>query len=460
MSDTLLGGDEIWASALPLLRERVGQATFDAVLRGAAPAGFDGATFVLSVPNDFVRRMLEERHLPLINATLQEVAHQPLEVVMEVSPDARPPLASLERPVSVPASAMPARPAAHESFETTPLNDRYTFDNFVVADCNRFAHAAAQQVCRNPGRSYNPLFIHSKAGLGKTHLMQAIGHEIRQQHKDMEVVYVSAENFVNQLISAIRDNRTAEFRRRYRYVDVWLVDDIQFIAAIEGPASEEEFFHTFNTLCINDKQVVIASDAPPRQLQIMNDRLRSRLEMGILADLRCPDVETRVAILEKKAEAEQVYIPREALEYLAKKIESNIRVLEGALLKLCAYSSLHGSEFSLPLVDEIVADYSTNGTEHRVSLNEIVQYVSERFSVGVNDLTGPKRSKDIAWPRQVAVYLSRELTDHSLSDIGHFFGDRDHSTILYGYNKVSDMVTEDEKILWLMNDMKAQLRDG
>lgn len=462
MSDTLLSGDEIWATALPLLRDRVGQATFDAVLRGASPSGFDGSTFVLSVPNDFIRRMLEERHLPLIAACLQEVSALPLEVQMEVSADSRPPLSSLERPAGVyaPAVAAHGRAPSHEIFETTPLNERYTFDNFVVADCNRFAHAAAQQVCRNPGRSYNPLFIHSKAGLGKTHLMQAIGHEIRSQHKNMEVVYVSAENFVNQLISAIRDNRTAEFRRRYRYVDVWLVDDIQFIAAIEGPASEEEFFHTFNTLCINDKQVVIASDAPPRQLQIMNDRLRSRLEMGILADLRCPDVETRVAILEKKAEAEHVYIPRDSLEYLAKKIESNIRVLEGALLKLCAYSSLHGSEFTVPLVDEIVADYSTNGADRRLSLNEIVQYVSERFSVAVNDLTGPKRSKDIAWPRQVAVYLSRELTDHSLSDIGHFFGDRDHSTILYGYNKVSDMVAEDEKVLWLMNDMKAQLRDA
>jgi chromosomal replication initiator protein len=289
--------------------------------------------------------------------------------------------------------------------------------------------------------------------------MQAIGHEIRAQHRNVEVVYVSAENFVNQLISAIRDNRTAEFRRRYRYVDVWLVDDIQFIAAIEGPASEEEFFHTYNTLCINDKQVVIASDAPPRQLQIMNDRLRSRLEMGILADLRCPDVETRVAILEKKAEAEQVYIPRDLLEYLAKKIESNIRVLEGALLKLCAYSSLNGGELTIPLVDEIVADYSTNGADRRLSLNEIVKYVGERMNCAVDDLTGPKRSKDVAWPRQVSVYLSRELTDHSLAEIGHFYGGRDHSTILYAYNKVSELVTEDEKTLWLMNDMKAQLRD-
>jgi len=449
----VMTGEEIWSHVLPMLKDRIGQATFDAVLRSAAPLEYDGAAFTLSVPNDFIRRMLEERHRPLITACLQEVLKEPVDLRMRVVETT---LETMERPAVYPP---PPPLPVQEVFDTGPLNPRYTFDSFVVADCNRFAHAAALQICRNPGRCYNPLFIHSKAGLGKTHLMQAIGHGIREQHPNMQVVYVSAEDFVNQLISAIRDNRTAEFRRRYRYVDVWLVDDIQFIAAIEGPASEEEFFHTFNTLCMNDRQVVIASDAPPRQLQIMNDRLRSRLEMGILADLRCPDVETRVAILEKKAAAEQVYIPRDMLEYLAKKIESNIRVLEGALLKLCAYSSLHGGELTLSMVDEMVADYSSSASERRISLNEIASYVSERFECPVSDLTGPKRSKDIAWPRQVAVYLARELTDHSLSDIGNFFGGRDHSTILYAYNKVSDMVAEDEKVLWEMNDLKAALRD-
>jgi chromosomal replication initiator protein len=454
MSEMTMTGEEIWSHVLPLLRERIGQATFEAVLRSTTALAYDGSSFTLSVPNDYVLRTLEDRHRPLITACLQEVVQEPVDLKLRVV-EMQSTVETLERP----AAYAPPPAAARESYDSGPLNPRFSFDNFVVADCNRFAHAAAQQVCRNPGRSYNPLFIHSKAGLGKTHLMQAIGHGIREQHPNLQVVYVQAEDFVNQLISAIRDNRTAEFRRRYRYVDVWLVDDIQFIAAIEGPASEEEFFHTFNTLCMNDKQVVIASDAPPRQLQIMNDRLRSRLEMGILADLRCPEVETRVAILEKKAEAEQVYIPRDMLEYLAKKVESNIRVLEGALLKLCAYSSLHGGELTLAMVDDIVADYSTAASDRRISLNEIATYISERFTCAVSDLTGPKRSKDIAWPRQVAVYLARELTDHSLADIGNFFGGRDHSTILYAYNKVGDMILEDEKILWLINEMKAALRD-
>jgi chromosomal replication initiator protein len=458
MSETAISGQELWSTVLPVLRERVGQATFDAVLKAAVPLGYEEGTFTLSVPNDFVRKMLEERHGPTISACLEEIIAEPVELRMRVVEAARPALEIWERAAAV-ATAMPTARHDQDIFEPSPLNPKYTFSNFVVADCNRFAQAAALQVVRNPGHSYNPLFIHSKAGLGKTHLMQAIGHAVREQHRHMEVVYVSAENFVNQLISAIRDNRMAEFRRRYRYVDVWLVDDIQFIAAIEGPASEEEFFHTFNALSMNDKQVVIASDAPPRQLQMMNDRLRSRLEMGIVADLRCPDVETRVAILEKKAEAEGVHIPRDILEYLAKKIESNIRVLEGALLKVCAHTSLNQSPLNLAVVDEIVADYSTSHTEHRITLKEIVEYVSDRFNCPLVDLVGPKRSKDIAWPRQVAVYLCRELTDNSLSDIGAFFGGRDHSTILYGYNKVSELVVEDEKMLWLMNDMKSSLRD-
>ena len=459
MLDRYTSGVELWDAALPLLKERVGQATYDAVLKNTIPVEYNDGVFILGVPNNFVRRVLEDRHKPLITACLEEVAHTAVGLQVQVKDIEGNSLEALENAASVSFAARTA-PADDLGFESMPLNPKYTFDSFVVADCNRFAHAAAQQVVRNPGSSYNPLFIHSKVGLGKTHIMHAIGHAFLHQHKDAKVMYVSAENFVNQLISAIRDNSTADFRRRYRYVDVWLVDDIQFIAAIEGPASEEEFFHTFNTLMLNNKQVVIASDAPPRQLQILNDRLRSRLESGILADLRCPDVETRVAILEKKAAAEQVHIPRDILEYLAKKIESNIRVLEGALLKICAKVSLDSTVLTIPQVEEIIADYSTGGNDHHVSMREILEYVSHRFNCEATDITGPKRMKDIAWPRQVAIYLSRELTDHSLSEIGTFFGGRDHSTILYAYNKLSEMVSEDEEVLWLINDLKSALRDS
>ena len=345
------GLHELWQSALPRLTETVGHAACDSFLRSAEVVEFDGNRLLLGVANEFARDWLTTKHLPAISACLSELVQRPVQVEMQV----------VERP------AMPALPdvpvitvaePATMTFGSTPLNPKYTFDNFVVADCNRFAHAAAQQVSKSPGRSYNPLFIHSKVGLGKTHLLQAIGRAVTEQNPNAQVVYVSAENFVNELIGSMRDNRTAEFRRKYRHVDVWLVDDIQFIAAIKGPASEEEFFHTFNTLYEIDKQVVIASDAPPRHLQLMNDRLRSRLEMGIVADLRAPDVETRVAILEKKAQAEGLILPREILSYVAEKIESNIRVLEGALLKICAYVSLTDEELTLPTVEEIIADYS------------------------------------------------------------------------------------------------------
>ncbi|MBC7287863.1 MAG: chromosomal replication initiator protein DnaA, partial [Armatimonadetes bacterium] len=268
------------------------------------------------------------------------------------------------------------------------------------------------------------------------------------------------ENFVNSMISAIRDNTIDAFRARYRRVDVWLVDDIQFIAAIEGPASEEEFFHTFNTLYETGKQVVIASDCPPRSLRLMNERLRSRLEMGIVADLRCPDLETRIAILEKKAEVEGIALSREVLELIAKRIESNIRVLEGALTKVCAYISLTGRMPSLAEVEDLIADYSSSSRERNVSMAEIAETVAKRFGMDVEDLVGPKRQKEIMWARQVAIYLCRELTDCSLAAIGEFFGGRDHSTVLHSYNKVAERLADDQAVLVLINDLKAQLDRG
>jgi chromosomal replication initiator protein len=338
------------------------------------------------------------------------------------------------------------------------LNPRYTFESFVVADCNRFAHAAAVQVARSPGTAYNPLFIHSKVGLGKTHLMQAIGHRVLERRPEARVMYISAERFVNELISAIRDNRTANFRAKYRNVDVLLMDDIQFIAAIDGPTSEEEFFHTFNAIYDSDKQLVIACDAPPRQLQTLSPRVRTRLEAGIVADLRCPDVETRIAILEKKAQAENISLDRDILEYVAKQIESNIRVLEGALLKICATVSLSGVQPTLSVVQNIIADYSTNSEARHISIDDVVAYVSAQMDTPQQAILGPKRSKHIVWPRQVAIYLTRELTDLSLVDIGRYFGGRDHSTVLHAYNKVGDLIADDEKVMWLINNFKSALQ--
>jgi chromosomal replication initiator protein len=448
--------EQLWQATLPLLAEQVSAATYDAFLTGAVALEYDGGRLRLGVPNEFAKEWLQRNHADAIGACVQEVVHEPVSLQMEVLPPRPAPAAPAvaPKPAAAPAPAAP-QPTTPEGLEPALLNPKYTFENFVVADCNRFAHAAALQVAKSPGQAYNPLFIHSAPGLGKTHLVQAVGHAILSQRPDLKIIYLSAEAFVNHMISCMRDNTIDRFRRSYRSVDVWLVDDIQFIAAIEGPASEEEFFHTFNTLYETNKQVVIASDCPPRHLQLMNDRLRSRLEMGIVADLRVPDIETRVAILEKKALTEGVALSRDILEYVAGKIESNIRVLEGALLKICAYASLNNVQITRSLAEEIIGDYSSSTPERRISLQEILDHVASELDCPAEDIVSKKRSQDIAWARQVAIYLARELTDNSLARIGLFFGGRDHSTVLHSYNKVAEAIEDEEQVLWLINDLKG-----
>ncbi len=494
-SDTQLSGEQIWRASLPLLAEKVSPATYDGFLTNATAIEFSGTRLRLGVVTEFAKDWLERHHSNVMSECVSEVVQDDVTVDVEVVPDQHdqpedtPPvdLSLVESETAEPAETAESEPVADEEaakpaspptsaagaamqgaatpvslipdstgeLRSSPLNPKYTFENFVVADCNRFAHAAALQVAKSPGQAYNPLFIHSASGLGKTHLIQAIGHSILTNRTDVKVVYISAEAFVNHMITCMRDNTIERFRRNYRSVDVWLVDDIQFIARIEGPASEEEFFHTFNTLYETNRQVVIASDCPPRHLQLMNERLRSRLEMGIVADLRVPDVETRVAILEKKSQAEGVPLSRDILEYVASKIESNIRVLEGALLKICAYASLNEVDITRSLVEEIIGDYSTSTSERRVSVAEIIDLVSSELDVSTDNIVSKKRSADIAWARQVAIYLCRELTDHSLARIGEHFGGRDHSTVLHSYNKVAELIEEDEQVLWLINDLKA-----
>lgn len=455
--ETALTSEQLWNAALPILAQRINEATYDAFVAGAVAIEYTGDRLRLGVANDFALDWLQRHHAQVIGDCIAEVAQQPVQLQMEtLAADAAPP--APPAPVTLPPpETSVARAQPPSDIQAAPLNPKYTFENFVVADCNRFAHAASLQVAKNPGNAYNPLFIHSASGLGKTHLIQAIGHVIANDPalSHYRVVYISAEAFVNHMISCMRDNTIDRFRRSYRSVDCWLVDDIQFIAEIEGPASEEEFFHTFSALYETNRQVVIASDCPPRHLQLMNERLRSRLEMGIVADLRTPDIETRVAILEKKALNEGVHLSRDVLDYVAGKIESNIRVLEGALLKLCAYASLNEVEVSRELAEEIIGDYSTSHTDRRVALQDILDYVASELNCPTEDMVSKKRTQNIAWARQVAIYLARELTDNSLARIGQFFGDRDHSTILHSYNKVQDAIEQDEQILWLINDLRA-----
>ncbi len=445
----------LWDAALNVLPSRVGQVTFDSFLRSSVPLSLDGSEFVLGVPSEFARSWLTERHLRTLEDCLSELAEEPVLVGLRVS-DER--LSDAPRRAPAPTPATPLLPV-HTAFPSQPLNPKYSFESFVVGTCNQFAHAAALQVAKAPGTAYNVLFLHSKVGLGKTHLMQAIGHYTREHNPHFQVVYISAEQFVNHLISSIRDNRTEGFRNHYRSVDMWLVDDIQFIAAIQGHASEEEFFHTFNALHETGKQIVIASDCPPRHLQIMNERLRSRLQQGIVADLRPPDVDTRLAILEKKAQSDAIPTSREVLLRLAQRIESNVRVLEGALMNVCAYASLNKVELTPDLVDEIIRDYTTGSTAVRVTIEEIGSHVATHFDLSLDDLQSARRSAAINRARQIAIFLSRELTDHSLHSIGQFFGGRDHSTIIHALRKVAEAIEKEPQTLWLINNLKAALSE-
>lgn len=446
----------LWEAATAVLPEKVGRVTFDSFLRSSSPLALEGDTFILGVPSEFARTWITERHLKTLEQCLSDLAGRPIRVQLEVTPSSVCTPQAQERSPGVFAEVSEHR---RSPFPSQPLNPKYTFSQFVVGTCNQFAHAAATQVAKAPGTAYSVLFLHSKVGLGKTHLMQAIGHHVLAHHPGFQVVYISAEQFVNHLISAIRDNRTESFRQHYRSVDIWLVDDIQFIAEIEGRASEEEFFHTFNALYETGKQIVIASDCPPRQLQLMNERLRSRLQQGIVADLRPPDIDTRLAILEKKAQTEGVTIGRDILMRIAQQIEGSIRVLEGALMKVCAYASLYSMDLRPEVVDDIIRDYATEARPSRVSIDEIARHVARHFELSVEELRSASRSRQIADARQIAIYLARELTDHSLHAIGTYFGGRDHSTVLHSYKKITEAMEKDAQLLWMINSLKTALME-
>ena len=449
----------IWEQALTLFDERRGQ-LYAGTLRSAKPRSFDGSIFTIAVPNTAVANMLQKRDAvcdcirdaaDCAQLTVEYVVDSSLQKALEsvsVQPESR-----------VSMIGQSARDSQQQI--SAALNDQLTMQSFMVADFNRFAHSAAQQVIDNPGRCYNPLFIYAPAGLGKTHLMQAIAHELSTQKRLSNLVYEPAENFMNGLIEAIRENRTSEFRRQHRNADLWLVDDIQFLRDNDAPASEEEFFHTLNALVIKNKQVVVASDVPPKQLKIANDRLRSRLEMGILADMHRPDVDMRKAMFRWKLEQDYPdmtkLVSEEVIDQLGKRVEPNIRTMEGTLKGVLARIRLSGKIAQAELDDLLSQHTQAEDTRH-ISLEEILNYVVERMNCSAADLVGPKRSKEISWARQLAMYLARELTDYSLADIGGYLGKRESSTVLWGYNKVSDLVTKDQSIAWLVSDMKAAIR--
>ncbi|MEN3186333.1 MAG: chromosomal replication initiator protein DnaA [Atribacterota bacterium] len=416
---------ELWIKTLSILEKQLSVPEYHAWLENTRAISASERKLILAVPSEFCREKLEQRYLELIRYAFQKALGTDLpnlEIGVVVEP-------SLGKE-----GERPLEPAWGGEWEKPNLNPRYTFSSFVVGNSNKFAHAAAMAVAESPARSYNPLFIYGGVGLGKTHLMHAIGHHILNRDSKARIVYASSEKFTNELINAIRDDKTEEFRQKYRNVDVLLIDDIQFLAGKER--TQEEFFHTFNTLHEAFRQIVLTSDRPPKEIPTLEDRLRSRFEWGLIADIQPPDLETRIAILRKKAEIEGVEVPEEVMNFIANRIPSNIRELEGALVRIKAFCTLNRVSPTLEITQEILKDILPRRENHKISVLTIQRVVAEHFNLKPSLMRAKKRSKEVAYPRQVAMYLARELTDLSLPSIGEEFGGRDHTTVLHAYEKI------------------------
>lgn len=446
----------IWDGVLDVVREELTTPVFKTWFEHARPVAVDPeGALVIGVQNDFAREWFESRYSSLIRSAVAQVTGEGLEIRIVVDRDGEP--ASPEDDGQTPEASAEVRDIARtlEVSEEQRLKDasegqfssKYTFDTFVSGESNRFACTAALAVAEAPGLSYNPLFIYGGAGLGKTHLLQAIGHYVTTHYPHKKVVYVSTEQFTNDFINSIRDrnsNRIEGFRRRYRDNDVLLIDDVQFLKGKEG--IQEEFFHTFNALQQHGKAVVLSSDRPPKDIATLEDRLRSRFSMGLITDIQPPDVETRIAILRRKVETEKLDIPDDVLEYTAGRVSSNVRELEGALTRIAAYGSLSRHTIDLALAKSVLQDAFPERSTRPIAISTIKREVCKYYSIGDSELIGSKRSQNIVYPRQIAMYLARELTDLSLPKIGDAFGGRDHTTVMHATAKIRKMMAAQREV--------------
>lgn len=449
--DTLKNAVEVWDKTKDLIKLKVNPQTFETWFKPAKGMDISKGTLTVEVPNSFFKDWLLDHHLDLIKATLKEISGDNL--ALEFNYSAREPAPQINDIVAQPAAKSSEK--KHDAVSYLGLNPAYTFDNFVVGPNNRFVHAAALAVSESPAKAYNPLFIYGKVGLGKTHLMHAIAHCIAAKNQNLKIVYITSEQFTNQLISSIQNEATGKFRARYRNVDVLLIDDIHFIAGKES--TQEEFFNTFNTLHDAHKQVVLSSDRPPKEINKLEERLVSRFAWGLIADIQPPPFETRAAILKKKAERENVAIPDDVILYIAEKIKSNIRELEGALKRVVANAVLLKQNITLDLTRSILKDMIKE-KESRIVADSIFDGVANYFNVRISDIKGRRRTKQVVLPRQTAMYLIRKLTDHSLSEIGELCGGRDHTTILHACDSIEADMKKDAKIRDLMNRLMVEIR--
>jgi chromosomal replication initiator protein len=428
------------------------------------PKGVLGGTLYLEVPNDLTRGMLEQRiRVPLLNAlSTVDDEHEVSNFAIVVNPEIRtavlqpvPDSAALDNPQ--PQSDQ--NPVVGEARRSdSRLNPKYNFDNFVIGGSNRFAHAAAVAVAEAPAKAYNPLFIYGDSGLGKTHLLHAIGHYAESLYPGIRVRYVSSEEFTNDFINSIANNRASVFQSRYREIDILLIDDIQFLQGKDS--TQEAFFHTFNTLHDHNKQVVITSDVAPKHLTGFEDRMRSRFEWGLITDVQAPDLETRIAILRKKAQSERLQVPDEILEFMATKVSSNIRELEGTLIRVTAFANLNRTPVDLQLVQTVLKDLITLDEDNVIAPVDIINHTADYFKLSVDDLYGSSRSQAVATARQIAMYLCREMTSLSLPKIGQLFGNRDHTTVMYANKKISELMKERRSIYNQVTELTSRIKQN
>ena len=445
--------EELWEQVMEALKNHVNKPSWDMWIKSIRPLGFLENTILVEVPNKFAKEWLEEHYSSLIKHILNLITNEDISFKLVV-PDEAP----LEEN-QVKASAKKKGPKKQSKYIDEgiffTLNPKYTFETFVVGNSNRFAHAACLAVAESPAQAYNPLFIYGGVGLGKTHLMHAIGHYILENNPEMKVAYVSTEKFTNDLINSIKDDNPEEFRNKYRSIDVLLIDDIQFLEKKER--TQEEFFHTFNALYEANKQIVISSDRTPKELSTLEDRLRSRFEWGLITDIQPPDLETRIAILRKKAQLDNLIVDDSVLNFIANEIVSNIRELEGALIRVVAYAGLHGEPITVDLATRALKDLLPSNHLKPITISLIQQVVANFYGLTVEDLKAKKRTKSVAFPRQVAMYLCRELTESSLPKIGEEFGGRDHTTVIHAHEKIQQDLKSDPNLKTVIRQLTEQI---
>lgn len=451
---------EIWVKCKDKIRESFNnEQIFNIYIKPIIPLEVTDEYCKVAVKNNFFKNMLEENYASVIEGILSSIIGKNIRLIIETMDSEHTPAASDEVPTTAPKKEQQQlfnEKSANEEPNESNLNPKYVFETFVIGNSNRFAHAAAQAVANNPAHAYNPLFLYGGVGLGKTHLMHAIGNRIKQNNPSMKVLYTSSEKFTNEIINSIQNKTTEAFRQKYRNIDCLIIDDIQFLKGKEQ--TQEEFFHTFNALKDADKQIIISSDRSPREIETLQDRLRSRFDQGLTADIQPPDLETRMAILRTKAASDKIELPNDVITLLATNIATNIREIEGAYNKIVAYTSLMDMPITVETAQKVLADMGNDVKTKQITFEGIIKVVADHYNVKEEELFNKKRTQNIAFPRQIAMYLCRELADLSYPRIGELFGGRDHTTVIHAYEKISKMKADNLKLQTEMQEMVEILR--